>query len=99
METKIKITCPLGHECETPHEGYIERCAWYMEVEGKHPFTGEDVKEWGCALVWNAIISGQVAQTNRGITSVIGDVRNVMVEYKENRKTVENNFINAKVLE
>lgn len=39
--------CPLiGENCRQ-----LE-CAWYTEIRGSNPQSGEDISEWGCAVSW-----------------------------------------------
>ena len=39
--------CPLiGEDCRQ-----LE-CAWYTEIRGSNPQTGEPFSEWGCAVSW-----------------------------------------------
>ena len=101
-DIKIKTVCPLGRKCEKivngDDEPYIERCEWYIQLQGKHPLTGEDVDEWGCAIPWGVIMMGQVAQTNRGITSAVSNATNVIADFKEHRQALDSGFNNTKVL-
>jgi len=76
---KIKTTCPLGHECEKAVDNTIERCAWYIEVAGKHPQTGEDINEFQCSLTWLPTLLIENARTNRGQTAAIESLRNEQV--------------------
>ena len=77
---EIKTTCPLGHECEKAVNGHLERCAWYIEIAGNHPQTGEDTREWGCSMSWIPILLIENARTNRGQTAALESFRNEMVE-------------------
>lgn len=48
--------CPLGAKCEEVKmvEGrqILYRCPWYVEVAGLNPNTGEELKEFNCAITW-----------------------------------------------
>lgn len=72
---EIKVTCPLGSECEKAKDGYIERCAWYVEMQGKDA-TGKDHDEWRCALAWLPILQVEVAGTNRQVAASVQSMRN-----------------------
>lgn len=79
METKV--TCPLGHECEKAVNGHLEVCAWWVELAGNDPQTGNpltNVKR--CALAWMPILQVEVAGTNRGQTAAIESFRNETVK-------------------
>jgi hypothetical protein len=80
MSIEVKTTCPLGHQCETVKDGAIHRCAWYIEVHGAHPQTGEVSQEKGCAITWMPRLTLEVARTNRGQTAAIESFRNEMAE-------------------
>ena len=75
---EVKITCPLGHECEKAIDGHLERCAWYVEIAGVHPQTGDETREWGCSMAWMPILLIENARTNRGQTAALESFRNEM---------------------
>lgn len=77
---EIKLSCPLGHQCEIAKDGAIHRCAWYVQLRGNHPQTGEDVDEWGCAMAWTPVLLVENARTNRGQTAAIESFRNEVVK-------------------
>lgn len=77
---EIKVSCPLGHQCETAKDNIIHRCAWYIQVRGKHPQTGVDLDEWGCAMAWTPVLLVENAMTNRSNAAAIESFRNVMVQ-------------------
>ena len=67
----IKTTCPLGHECEKSTEKGIERCAWFIEMQGNHPQTGQPTKQTRCAIAWNPILAVEVTGAARSVASSI----------------------------
>lgn len=69
METKV--TCPLGHTCEKVVDDHIERCAWYTEMQGNHPQTGQPTKQSRCAIVWNPILAVEVTGAARSVAASI----------------------------
>jgi hypothetical protein len=88
MPVEIKITCPLGSECERVVDGVLERCAWYTCLKGKNP-QGEDIiDEWGCAIAWLPIMSVEVAQTNRGQTHAIESFRDETLKLASTTPTI-----------
>jgi hypothetical protein len=77
---KTELTCPLGSVCEEPKEGLIRKCRWFVTILGKHPQTGKDVEESGCAMQFMPLLQIEVAQTNRGQTQALESFRNEMVK-------------------
>ena len=53
---EIKTTCPFGNKCEEAKDGAVHRCAWYTELKGTDPQTGEEVSDWKCAIAWMPIV-------------------------------------------
>lgn len=80
MTIPVKITCPLGSECEKVHDGAIHRCAWYTRLAGQDPQTGEMIDEWKCAMSFIPILLVENANTNRGQTAALEDFRNETVQ-------------------
>jgi len=73
-----KLTCPLGSDCERAVNGVIERCAWYVKIQGKHPQSEELIDDWRCAMAWQPLLLIENAQMNRGQTAAIESLRNEM---------------------
>ena len=76
----IKITCPLGHNCEKVVDGHIERCRWYINVQGKHPQKEEVIDQWDCAIAWQPLMQIETSRTNRGVQAATESFRNEMVK-------------------
>ena len=47
MGKPVRLTCPLGHTCQTETEDVIVRCNWYTQIRGNNPQDGKEVDEWG----------------------------------------------------
>lgn len=45
------VVCPLIGSACVEH-----RCAWYTNVQGLHPQTGETVNQWSCAVAWLPVL-------------------------------------------
>jgi len=56
-EIKTVYTCPLGSTCEKVANGVIERCAWYVKVEGTNPNTGKFMSESRCTMAWLPLLN------------------------------------------
>jgi hypothetical protein len=77
---EIKVTCPLGHQCETAENNTISRCAWYIEIDGTNPQSEEIINEWRCSLSWMPMLQIEQAKTNRGQTAALESFRNETVK-------------------
>lgn len=86
MKLEVRLSCPLGHKCEEARDGAIHRCAWFIQMRGQNPQTGEEVDERGCAMAWMPILQVEVARANRGTSAAVESFRNEVVE--ANRDTV-----------
>ena len=83
MELKTTLSCPLGSKCEEVREGAIHRCAWFVQLAGQNPQTGEQVDERGCAMSWLPILLVENAKVARGTSSAVESFRNDMVRSNE----------------
>ena len=71
----IELTCPLGSKCEEARDGKIYRCAWFTEIKGSNPQTGEHVDERACAMAWLPILQIEHTNATRGVHSAVVSVR------------------------
>jgi len=76
---KVELSCPLGHKCETAVGDTIHRCAWFIQLEGQHPQTGEQLNEKGCAMAWLPVLLVENARVARGTSAAVETFRNEMV--------------------
>ena len=82
----VKITCPLGHKCQTfDATGLLEQCAWYTTLAGKNPQTGQEIHESKCAMAFLPIVGLETANTNRGQTAALESFRNEVVSAGQRR--------------
>jgi hypothetical protein len=49
--------CPLIKKKCVQH-----KCAWYTQVRGTNPNTGQEVDEWKCAVSWMPMMAVEIAQ-------------------------------------
>ena len=80
-----KSFCPLGMDCEYARDNMLYECMWRVKVIGKHPQTGKDTEEYGCAIPWLVQTQIQVAKTNLGTTDAMCQVRNVLFKAAQRR--------------
>jgi hypothetical protein len=59
------------------------QCSWFMLVRGKHPQTGQDVDEWGCAVTWLPVLLIENSQQQRQTGAAVESFRNEVVKSAE----------------
>ena len=59
------------------------KCAWFTQVRGTHPQTGESVDEWGCAISWMPVLLIENSQQQRQTGAAVESFRNEMVTANE----------------
>lgn len=77
------ITCPLGSKCEEIKDNKLYRCAWYTELKGRNPQTGEQVDEKACAISWLPVMQVEVAQANRGTSEAVISLREETIKRQD----------------
>ncbi len=75
MKIKPEGNCPLNKfkPCKK-----LE-CAWFIEVRGTNPNTGDETSEWGCAISWLPVMLIENAQQSRQTGAAIESFRNAVV--------------------
>ena len=63
------------------------KCAWFTQVRGTHPQTGEPVDEWGCAISWMPVLLIENSQQQRQTGAAVESFRNEMVD--SNARTLQ----------
>tara|TARA_B100001113_G_scaffold272069_1_gene226810 strand:- start:93 stop:407 length:315 start_codon:yes stop_codon:yes gene_type:complete len=79
--------CPLiGEDC-------LElKCAWYNQVRGVNPQTGQEIDEWGCAVTWMPMLLIENSQMQRQTGSAVESFRNETVKVNQQAQQL---FVNA----
>ena len=79
--------CPLiGEDC-------IElKCAWYNQVRGVNPQTGQEIDEWGCAVTWMPLLLIENSQMQRQTGTAVESFRNETVKVNQQAQQL---FVNA----
>jgi hypothetical protein len=78
-----------GHYCPLLKKDCIQtKCAWFIQLRGQHPQTGQDLDEWGCAVAWNPILQIETAQQSRQAGAAVESFRNEMVKANETNQKV-----------
>jgi hypothetical protein len=56
------------------------KCAWYTQLRGTNPNTGEPVDDWGCAVGWIPLLMVEVAQKSNQTGAAVESFRNEVVK-------------------
>jgi hypothetical protein len=86
MKLEVKSNCPLDDfkPCRQ-----LE-CAWFMQVRGKNPQTGQEVDEYGCAIAWLPMLTIENSQQQRQTGAAVESFRNEMVKANERALALTN---------
>jgi hypothetical protein len=76
MKIQPKSNCPLNgfQPCKE-----LE-CAWFVQVRGHNPNTGEQVDDWGCSIAWMPVLLIDNSQQQRSTGAAVESFRNEMVK-------------------
>ena len=79
MKIEPKNNCPLNsfEPCKQLD------CAWFIEIHGTHPNTGEPLKDWGCAMAMMPMMLIENARQQHSTGAAIESFRNEMVRANE----------------
>ena len=79
MKLEIKDNCPLNNfePCKKLD------CAWFIQMTGTNPQTGEQVDEWGCSVSLLPMLMIENARESSQTGAAIESFRNVMVEQQK----------------
>jgi hypothetical protein len=55
-------------------------CAWFTQIRGRHPQTGAEVDEWGCAVTWLPLLIIDGTQQTRQAGAAVESFRNETVK-------------------
>jgi hypothetical protein len=63
------------------------KCAWFIQVRGMNPNTGEMMDDWNCAISWIPVMQIETSQQARQAGAAVESFRNEMVRANsENRQ-------------
>jgi hypothetical protein len=84
MKIEPKNNCPLNsfEPCKQLD------CAWFIEIHGTHPNTGEPLKDWGCAMAMMPMMLIENARQQHSTGAAIESFRNEMVKANETSQRV-----------
>ena len=84
MKIEPKNNCPLNNfePCKQLD------CAWFIEIHGTNPNTGEPLKDWGCAMSMMPMMLIENARQQHGTAVAVESFRNEMVKSNESSQRV-----------
>ena len=78
-----------GSFCPLIKKDCIElKCAWFTQLRGHNPNTGEEIDDWGCAVGWLPVLLVENSQQQRSTGAAVESFRNEMVKANENSHKV-----------
>ena len=85
MKLEQENWCPLiGEECMKL------KCAWFTQIRGTNPQSGEEVDEWGCAVTLLPMLLIENSQQQRQTGAAVESARNESVrDNEENRRLIK----------
>ena len=91
MAKDVKILCPMmGGECiedGSIRDGELVACRFWVNVQGKHPQTGQEISNGDCAIAWTPMQMIENSKVNRETGASIDSFKNEMV--KANQATTK----------
>ena len=76
-----------GKWCPLIKKDCVElKCAWYCQVRGLNPQTGQEVDEWGCAITWAPMLMIENSQQQRQTGAAVESFRNEVIRTSEESK-------------
>lgn len=84
MKIEPKNGCPLDsfNPCRQLD------CAWFIQVRGTNPNTGQEVDEWACSMAWMPMLLIENSQQQRQTGAAVESFRNEMVKANETGQQV-----------
>lgn len=84
MKIEPKNNCPLNNfdPCKQLD------CAWFIEIHGTHPNTGEPLKDWGCAMSMMPMMLIENARQQHSTAAAVESFRNEMVKSNETNQQI-----------
>lgn len=77
----------LEHKTGCPLDGFKPcrqlECAWFMQVRGQNPNTGQEVDEYACSMAWMPMLLIENSQQQRQTGAAVESFRNEMVKANE----------------
>jgi hypothetical protein len=83
MKIEPKANCPLNgfEECKKLD------CAWFTQIRGTNPNSGEEIDDYGCAVAWLPVLLIENSRQQYSTGAAVESFRNEMV--KSNQLSLE----------
>jgi hypothetical protein len=73
------LKCPQRFSLPKKDQGCIKHeCAWYQNVIGNHPQTGQPMNGWACAISWLPMLMIESAGAADRVTSATDKVATII---------------------
>lgn len=72
-------------------------CAWFINVRGTNPNTGEDLDNWGCSVAWLPVLLVENASQSRQTGAAVESFRNEMVRANQASLELLTGEVNARI--
>ena len=72
-------------------------CAWFTQVRGMNPQTGEQIDEWDCAVKWVPMMLIENTQMQRQTGAAIESFRNESVKVSLQAQEIYKEELNQKL--
>ena len=78
------LSMKKGTYCPLIKKDCIEnKCAWYTQIRGVNPNTGQEVDDWECAVKWMPMLIIEVAQKSNQTGAAVESFRNEVVKVNQ----------------
>lgn len=74
------------------------KCAWFTQMRGTNPNTGEPVDEWGCAVTWMPLLAVEISQKSNQTGAAVESFRNEVVKANQQNQQLYINTIQQGVV-
>jgi hypothetical protein len=94
MKIEPQNNCPLNGFKPCLQLG----CAWFMQIRGQNPNTGEEVDDWRCAMLWMPMLTIESSLVQRHTGAAIESFRNEMVNSNDVSQQILLNAVSTEKL-
>ena len=74
-------------------------CAWYIQLRGTNPNTGQEVDDWGCAMAWMPILTIENSQQQRQTGAAVESFRNEVVKINEAQSMIPEQTVKPRLID
>jgi len=74
------------------------KCAWFTQMRGMNPNTGQEIDEWGCAVTWMPIMAVEIAQKSNQTGAAVESFRNEVVKANQQNQQLYLQSLNQGII-